>query len=168
LYSYFLCFLVLFHPFTFVIQSYTGGANKYFGLRANFQWFKEDVTFSSSKIYAGSIDLINRWDFINKKKFRLWGELGISAKRHVEFQEEVYGNCFCLPPLVVGITPIVHKWSKGNQLGFSSGLGIDYNIFKAINIGMNFTLKKYASNKNLIFHASDHLSSLNIFLGYKF
>ncbi len=144
------------------------GSKNYFGLRTNFQWFKSNDFFTPQKIYTGSIDLVNRRDFISKNKFRFWGELGISVKRQKEFHQNIYENCFCLPPVDIDLLIIEKKWIKGNQLGFSSSVGIDYQFFKAFKIGLIFALKKYTSNKQLGFYTDNHISSLSILLGYKF
>ena len=110
------------------------------GLKANFNW---DVIINDAyerELYIGQMDLVYRINFLKRTRFRLLSEFGMSVKRAIYHYKDLIN--YIRPPM----TPSRNSQRK-NFLGMTTGIGFDYQVFKAIKMGAAFGIKKYFNNE---------------------
>ena len=116
-----------------------------------------------------SLDLVNRWTLTKGTKFRVFTEMGVSTlKRYIPSTNHVFGWCGNSTPQEINRMLARYEKQRINYIGFTSSLGVDFQVLKYLNIGVSYLFKAYLTNNTELNEELRYLSNLSVNANIKF
>ncbi len=125
------------------------------GFKTNLNYYQSNDSHNIRR-YTGSLDLVQRWNFIKNSKIRLMPEAGLSYLRRYEKRAQITDGCLYS---YLGSDLID---TSINHLGWLMGLSADFSVLKFLNIGITYQHSIY------VFNNMDHEDSRLHKAGFNF